>query len=112
MLGWAKKFKGRQTPKIRMILNFAYSTLTPGDASVYRHLLQAKMRILSLYLVLELLWSATTLQVNRQVSTLCPRTHDPIYKVTYYMKCFQTSWTDSNNSVIKHFGTFLRKNAN
>ena len=28
--------------------------------------------------------------------TMCPRSSDPFYKVTYYIKWVTTSWIDSN----------------
>ena len=34
---------------------------------------------------------------GQNVSTVCPRSSDPFYKVTYYIKWVTTSWTESGD---------------
>ena len=39
---------------------------------------------------------AASMKQGSKVYTVCPRSSDPFYIVTYYIKWVTTSWTDSN----------------
>ena len=40
-------------------------------------------------------------------STVCPRSSDPFYTVTYYIKWITTSWTDGIPALFLHWGLSL-----
>ena len=42
-----------------------------------------------------------TVQRNQVSTTVCTRSLDPIYLVTYYIKWVKTSWTDSNKKMLQ-----------
>ena len=37
---------------------------------------------------------------NEQGHTVCLRSSDPFYNVTYYIKCVTTSWTDGSLEIV------------